>query len=132
MKRSFKSLVVGACKQLLGNNQRIRALESERLNLLLEIDELKRMADTKTGFWKARYACIVFRLNLCSFFLAEKISALIWDRRRNGKPDLAIELEAAFHIFVLDLHQYTVLREFPRNFDFLQSFYPSEAWLWRS
>jgi len=47
MKRSFKSLVVGACKQLLGNNQRIRALESERLNLLLEIDELKRMADTK-------------------------------------------------------------------------------------
>ena len=47
MKRSFKSLAVGACKQLLGNNQRIRALESERLNLLLEIDELKRMADTK-------------------------------------------------------------------------------------
>ena len=30
-----------------GTIERIRALESERQNLLLEIDELKRMADAK-------------------------------------------------------------------------------------
>ena len=56
--------------------ERIRALETERKNLLLEIEELKRMADAKAKALENEITMLRYEIKLLRFLLSgEEIDA---------------------------------------------------------